>query len=51
MPMGLRRVGVVRDTIVYLGINPAAPHGKAVLHFKLTRNLFGTAGNVESIVG
>jgi hypothetical protein len=51
VPMGLRRAGVMRDGMACLGISPAAPHGKVVLHFKLIKDLFEMVGNVESMVG
>lgn len=49
--MGLNRAGVKRDGMACLGIDPTAPHGKEMLHFKLIKSLFEMVGNVESMVG
>lgn len=49
--MGLHRAGVMRDGMACLGIIPTTPHGKAVLHFGLNKDLFERVGNVELVVG
>jgi hypothetical protein len=49
--MGLHRAGVMRDGMACLGIIPTTPHGKAVLHFGLNKDLLERVGNVESVVG